>query len=132
MTDLTRKQVARRLCRSIATVRRLEGKVLHPRRDARGVHQFSSEEVERLRAAPDRLEPYACSPWLQRKIASANRVRQERRGRAGTQQHARASTARIAQAVQVMVESAKPMRGGRISICADALDDLLTALTNEL
>ncbi len=43
---MTRKQVADRLGRSLATVRRLEGDLLHPRRDARGVHHFDRAEVE--------------------------------------------------------------------------------------
>lgn len=45
---MTRKQVADRLGRSLATVRRLEGVLLHPRRDARGVHHFERDEVEAL------------------------------------------------------------------------------------
>lgn len=45
---MTRAQVARRLGKSIATVRRLEGVLLHPERDARGVHRFRVDEVERL------------------------------------------------------------------------------------
>lgn len=45
---LTRSQVARRLGRSLATVRRLEGKELHPERDARGVHRFDPLEVAAL------------------------------------------------------------------------------------
>jgi len=45
---MTRKQVAARLGRSLATVRRLEGDVLHPVVDANGVHQFDPQEVEAL------------------------------------------------------------------------------------
>jgi len=45
---LTRSGVAKRLGKSIATVRRMEAEELHPVRDARGVLQFSEEEVERL------------------------------------------------------------------------------------
>lgn len=45
---LTRAQVARKLGRSIATVRRLEGSVLHPVRDAQGVYCFDAGEVERV------------------------------------------------------------------------------------
>jgi hypothetical protein len=45
---MTRKQVADRLGRSLATVRRLEGSLLHPRRDSRGVHHFKRDEVEAL------------------------------------------------------------------------------------
>ncbi len=46
--SLTRAQVARRIGRSISTVRKLEGTLLHPERDSRGVHRFRSEEVEKL------------------------------------------------------------------------------------
>ena len=42
---LTRSQVAKRLRRSIATVRRMEGHELHPQKDERGVHRFDAEEV---------------------------------------------------------------------------------------
>lgn len=45
---LTRSGVAKRLGKSIATVRRMEDEELHPLRDARGVLQFSEEEVERI------------------------------------------------------------------------------------
>jgi hypothetical protein len=48
MVMLTRGQVAKRLGKSIATVRRMEGNELHPERDQRGVLQFDVEEVERL------------------------------------------------------------------------------------
>jgi hypothetical protein len=45
---MTRQQVARRLGKSLATVRRLEGALLHPTRDSRGIHRFDNEEVEAL------------------------------------------------------------------------------------
>jgi len=45
---LTRAGVAKRLGKSIATVRRLEHVELHPLRDARGVFRFREEEVERV------------------------------------------------------------------------------------
>lgn len=45
---LTRTQVARRLGKSLATVRRLEGGQLHPHVDANGVHRFEVREVELL------------------------------------------------------------------------------------
>jgi hypothetical protein len=45
---LTRAAVAKRLGRSITTVRRMEGNELHPWTDSRGVHQFDDGEVERL------------------------------------------------------------------------------------
>jgi len=46
---LTRGQVAKRLARSIATVRRIEGTLLHPRTDFRGIRRFDEAEVEALR-----------------------------------------------------------------------------------
>jgi hypothetical protein len=45
---LTRSGVAERLGRSIATVRRMEGTVLHSTKDERGFNRFDPEEVERL------------------------------------------------------------------------------------
>lgn len=45
---VTRKQVAQRLGKSLATVRRMEGVLLHPTQDARGVNQFDPTEVERV------------------------------------------------------------------------------------
>jgi hypothetical protein len=62
---ITRAQVARRLGKSIATVRRLEGHALHPCLDDSGVHRFDPEEVERLRQeGGTRTEP-AAAEWLQ-------------------------------------------------------------------
>jgi hypothetical protein len=46
---LTRAGVARRLGKSIATVRRMEGVELHPEVDDRGVHWFDIREVDTLR-----------------------------------------------------------------------------------
>lgn len=48
---LTRSQVAKRLGKSIATVRRMEGSDLHPKRDERGVFQFDFDEVEAIARA---------------------------------------------------------------------------------
>ena len=45
---LTRSQVAKRLGRSIATVRRMEGHELFPTKDERGVHRFDAEEVAKV------------------------------------------------------------------------------------
>src|SRR5882724_5400885 len=43
---LTRSGVAKRLGKSIATVRRMEGAELHPIRGANGVHLFDPDEVD--------------------------------------------------------------------------------------
>lgn len=45
---MTRQQVAKRLGKSLATVRRLEGVRLRPVQDGRGVHRFDPAEVEAL------------------------------------------------------------------------------------
>lgn len=45
---LTRLQVARRLGRSVSTVRKMEGRVLHPTIGARGVRLFDVDEVEEV------------------------------------------------------------------------------------
>lgn len=46
---LTRSAVAKRIQRSVATVRRLEGNELFPQLDERGVHRFEEAEVEEVR-----------------------------------------------------------------------------------
>jgi hypothetical protein len=51
---MTRQQVAKRLGKSLATVRRLEGGRLHAVADARGVHHFDPDEVEALARDIDR------------------------------------------------------------------------------
>ena len=50
---LTRTQVARRIRRSVATVRRMEGRTLHPHIDPRGIRLFDPQEVE---AESERIE----------------------------------------------------------------------------
>ncbi|MEO8184208.1 MAG: hypothetical protein ABI895_35760 [Deltaproteobacteria bacterium] len=75
---LTRTQVARRLGKSLATVRRLEGAQLHPHVDANGVHRFEVREVELLarrldapRARPDGVSMgFDPGPrWLRQPVA---------------------------------------------------------------
>jgi hypothetical protein len=64
---ITRKQVARRIGKSIATVRKMEGVSLQPRTDAKGVHWFDEEDVDTVaeqiaitgRALDD--APWSCS-----------------------------------------------------------------------
>ena len=48
LSPMTRKQVALRLGKSVATVRRIEGVLLYPTRDVRGVHRFDVSEVDAL------------------------------------------------------------------------------------
>jgi hypothetical protein len=58
---LTRAGVARRLRKSIATVRRMEGLDLHPTVDGHGVHYFDVREVDAVRSRrPDSGER---PPW---------------------------------------------------------------------
>lgn len=47
---LTRSQVAQQIGRSVATVRRMEGKSLHPQLGPRGVRLFDADEVEEVAA----------------------------------------------------------------------------------
>jgi len=68
MHNLTRAEVARRLGKSIATVRRLEYRALFPVRDERGVLRFAESDVERLRNAPASIKPFARSPWFERNV----------------------------------------------------------------
>jgi hypothetical protein len=63
---LTRSEVARRLNRSIATVRRLENLVLHPIRGRNGVRLFDPLEVEILVREPSRMAPFCRSSWFER------------------------------------------------------------------
>ncbi len=77
--QLTRTQVARRLGKSVATVRRLEGRVLFPRRDWRGIHRFDEWEVEGLQRNPERLKQHARSTWFQRERPSKGARRSENR-----------------------------------------------------
>jgi hypothetical protein len=58
---LTRSQVADRLGRSVATVRRLEGVVLHPSLGRRGVRLFDAHEVDRV--AREGYPPQLSGSW---------------------------------------------------------------------
>jgi hypothetical protein len=65
---LTRSAVAKKLCRSLATVRRLEGTELFPWRDSRGVHWFDEADVERVAARFARADvPSARGAWLRKR-----------------------------------------------------------------
>lgn len=65
---LTRGQVAKRLGKSVATVRRLEGRELHPRRDAKGVLRFDPDEVEAV--AQGTVGDSTRSDWLEDELAT--------------------------------------------------------------
>jgi hypothetical protein len=45
---LTRSGVAKRIRKSLATVRRMEGNELHPEVDENGVHWFDEDEVDQV------------------------------------------------------------------------------------
>jgi hypothetical protein len=73
---LTRAGVAKRLQRSIATVRRLEGRELFPWRDARGVHRFNEGEVNALaRALELESVPAARGTWLRCRRSERSRFK---------------------------------------------------------
>ena len=71
---LTRSQVARRIGKSIATVRRLEGRVLHPLLGDGDVRLFNESEVERLRDKPGDIARWGRSDWFQRRRARQART----------------------------------------------------------
>jgi hypothetical protein len=73
---LTRGQVAKRLGKSIATIRRMEGRELHPERDPNGIMRFDPEEVERAQGPRRgrRLRGYGEVPtrrsrWFEAQVA---------------------------------------------------------------
>ena len=57
---MTRGQVAKRLGKSLATVRRIEGVLLHSVQDSYGVHRFDDAQVEALAG---RLEGGKITLW---------------------------------------------------------------------
>jgi hypothetical protein len=63
-----RAQGAKRLGKSVATVRRLEGVELFPTLDEDGTHRFDPAEVELLAAKMDRAPP-SHSSWLRAELA---------------------------------------------------------------
>ena len=74
---LTRGQVAKRLGKSIATVRRMEGRALHPKRNQKGVLRFDPAEVERVVRQPlrvgvgqSRQNTARQSPWFESQLSS--------------------------------------------------------------
>jgi hypothetical protein len=122
------------LHKSIATVRRLEGHVLHPRRDRRGVYWFDPGEVERLCRAPHRAQRWARSRWLTKRLkrsglGGAERYRdpaEEARGPLDVQ-----SLADLVGAGKSLVATAR--RGKlasreEVMVSLDALGDLIDAL----
>lgn len=103
MRRLTRTDVAKMLGKSVATVRRLEGHVLFPVKDWRGVHRFDGWDVERLRNNPDRMRRWARSRWFER-----HADRKPRNGSpapsATTTPQAMRSNARVVAVVSELVE----------------------------
>lgn len=66
---LTRSGVAKRLGKSLATVRRMEGFELHPRKNQAGVHLFDPAEVDRVaRGETNRDHSHRLSDLTQRGI----------------------------------------------------------------
>lgn len=97
---LTRAGVAKRLGKSIATVRRIEGVELHPTSDERGVHHFDPDEVDavatgeitRVRGHRMRgFEDYRRTLELQHQemLAEEQPAEEDRRRRHEQEQHAR-------------------------------------------
>jgi len=74
---LTRSGVAKRLGKSIATVRRLEGHALHPTVDGNGVHRFSDSQVRLLlqRIRSGESPEAAQGDWLSGVVPARHRHR---------------------------------------------------------
>lgn len=68
---LTRSQVAKRLKKSIATVRRLEDYVLFPVVGRNDVRFFDEEEVDELRRNPDLAGEFGRSEWFESNVGAA-------------------------------------------------------------
>lgn len=86
---LTRKQVARQIGKSIATVRKVEGIGLHPKVDAKGVHWFDDEEVEAFAervAATGRALHDATWPGIGKAYGADHRRRSHGRGNHATKE----------------------------------------------
>src|SRR5258708_34184509 len=69
MKTWKRAQVAKRIGKSVATVRRLEGIELFQTLDEGGAHRFDAAEVEALAARMDRARRPQ-SAWLRAELAS--------------------------------------------------------------
>lgn len=104
---MTRGAVAKVLGKSIATVRRLEGVELFPRRDARGIYGFDPSEVVALAERFERSEvTSARGAWLDRDRArvhtfgrsSGNRCH-ESRTRSGEREALRKENAELRRAL---------------------------------
>jgi len=70
MHRLTRSQVARRLGKSLATVRRLEKRVLRPERGRSGTWLFDPDLVERLARNPELAAGRGRSKWFEQRLGA--------------------------------------------------------------
>lgn len=135
---LTRSQVARRIGRSVATVRRMEGHSLHPDVGPRGLRLFDSDEVEDVAARIARSgralgrdtfgldrAPAACPSRFASTHAASSEVSRLKHLLAHTRESHAAWRARVEDAVEMVVASATE---------ADvllALDDLVEVLRED-
>ena len=76
---LTRSQVARRLGKSVATVRRLERSVLQPKRGRAGTWLFDPDAVERLARSPKLAAGRGRSKWFEQRLATKARGHRSQR-----------------------------------------------------
>lgn len=124
---LTRAQVAKRLGRSIATVRRLEGSELRPWRDARGVHRFALADVERVLVRRAAGLPSAASAGL---VESGRRVASTRTT-ASTDCGASESSAveRLTQIQHQLLEALEPLSERQLArLPGDLVGAILAAI----
>ena len=136
---LSRKEVAKRLKLSVASIRRLEGNVLFPIVDRNGVHRFDPADVDALASTPHRIRLWAQSNWLRRRIG-AQQTRPDVSGRSRDKHAAPAlahthpdslANPHFAEALEDLVATAHRGRcktPDDIIVSADALQDLIDTL----
>ena len=113
---MTRSAVAKRIGKSVATVRRAEGVLLHPTTDHRGVHHFNSEEVavlvrrierepgflSRVLGGPSSLRQRHQEPFLARRsVSDVHRLQHRAELNKGRAENARLRE-RLVEAVELL------------------------------
>jgi len=88
---MRRAQVAKRIGKSVATVRRLEGMELFPTMDEDGTHRFDPAEVEAFAARTDR-NTRSQSSWLRAELARRAEEEAEDRDHAARLERQRVDT----------------------------------------
>jgi len=114
---LTRTAVAKLLRRSLATVRRLEGRELFPWLDNRGIHRFDAREIAKVARRLRRGEVTAArSPWLSNPN-SQGRQQMLRPPARGGERPRRAASSETRELAALRIENAE-LRKALARLCA--------------